>query len=152
MMRSSNKGFTLIELMIVVAIIGILAAIAYPNYQESTAKSRRGNAQAELLGLSSALERYYSQNNHYSNAANGGNDVGAPAATTYSVDLEVATFYTVTISNAGGSTANDTDTAQSYTLSAVPVTGSAMEGDRCGTMTLSSAGARTPTNPTDCWR
>ena len=152
MMLSRNKGFTLIELMIVLAIIGILAAIAYPNYQESTAKSRRGNAQAELMGLSSALERYYSQNNHYSNAAAGNNDIGAPLGTLYAVDAEVATFYTVTITSAGGSTANDTDTAQSYIVSAVPVVGSAMEGDRCGTMTLSSAGARAPTNPTDCWR
>ena len=152
MMRSRNKGVTLIELMIVVAIIGILAAIAYPNYQESTAKSRRGNAQAELMGLSSALERYYSQNNHYSNAANVGNDIGAPAGTLYAVDTQVAALYTVTISSAGGSTANDTDTAQSYIVSAVPRVGSAMENDRCGTMTLSSAGVRTPANPADCWR
>lgn len=152
MMLSRNKGFTLIELMIVLAIIGILAAISYPSYQESTAKTRRANVQAELLGLSSALERYYSQNNHYSNAANGGNDIGAPAGTLYAVDPQVATFYAVTISSAGGSTANDTDTAQTFIVSAVPETGSAMAGDRCGTMTVSSAGVRTPTTPADCWR
>ena len=147
MMLRKQAGFTLIELMIVVAIIGILAAIAFPSYQESTAKTRRANAQAEMLSLSSALERYYSENNHYSNAAAAGADTGAPAGTVYRVEAEVATFYTITISAVG-----DVDAAQTYTLSAAPVTGSAMAGDRCGTMTLSSAGVKTPTTPTDCWR
>ena len=141
-----QKGFTLIELMIVVAVIGILASIAWPSYTESVAKSRRGNAQAEMMSLSSALERYYTQWNHYSDAAVGGADTGAPAATLYTIEAETAQFYTITISAVGHA-----DTAQTYTISAVPV--GAMAGDRCQTMTINSAGVKTAAAGQDgCWR
>lgn len=145
-----QKGFTLIELMIVVAIIGIIASIGYPRYTESVSKSRRGNAQAEMLSLSSALERYYTQNNHYSNAAAAGADTGAPDPTIYSIEAEVTPFYTITISETDGGVA-DTTAAQSYEISAVPA--GVMTGDRCGTMTLNSAGVKTAAaGQTDCWR
>jgi len=146
-----NKGFTLVELMVVVAIIGIIASIAYPSYVESTAQAHRANAQAELMSLSSALERYYTQNNHYSNAATGGADTGAPLATLYTLDTDIANLYTVTISQTDGGT-GDTTAAQSYQLSAAPVAGGRMAADACGTMTLNSAGVKTPTTPADCWR
>ena len=150
LIAQKQKGFTLIELMIVVAIIGIIAAIGYPSYTESVAKSRRGNAQAEMLALSSALERYYTQNNHYSDAAAAGADTGAPDATLYTIDAETAQFYTITISETDEGVA-DTTAAQSYEISAVPAGG--MTGDRCGTMTLNSAGVRTAAaGETDCWR
>ena len=142
---TKQKGFTLIELMIVVAIIGIIAALGYPSYTESVAKSRRSNAQAEMMALSSALERYYTQNNHYSDAAAAGADTGAPDATLYTINAETTPFYTITISAVG-----DADTAQTYTISAAPA--GAMVGDRCGTMTINSAGVKAPANPTDCWR
>jgi type IV pilus assembly protein PilE len=143
-----TKGFTLIELMIVVAIIGIIAAIGYPSYQESTAKARRGVAQGAMMGLSSALERYYTQENHYSDAAAASADTGAPAADLYSFETSVSDFYTITISKTDGGT-SDTATAQTYELSAVPKAG--MTGDRCGTMMLNSAGVKTADEP-DCWR
>lgn len=69
MMKRKNLGFTLIELMIVVAIVGILSAVAYPSYQSHVLKSQRQVAQAALVSLSSTMERYYSENNKYTDAS-----------------------------------------------------------------------------------
>ena len=65
MRKTNSAGFTLIELMIVVAIIGILAAIAYPSYQDSVRKARRTDGQAMLLNVMALQERYYTDNNLY---------------------------------------------------------------------------------------
>ena len=64
-MKNPHRGFTLIELMVVVAIIGVLAAIAYPSYLQQTKKSRRADAKAALLDLATKEERYMSVNNKY---------------------------------------------------------------------------------------
>lgn len=65
MTKSNTAGFTLVELMIVIVIIGILAAIAYPSYQESISKARRIDGQAFLMGITNAQERFFTQNNRY---------------------------------------------------------------------------------------
>jgi len=67
-------GFTLIELMIVIVIIGILAAIAYPNYQEYLLKSGRSDGHAKLMQVMQTQERFYSQNQSYTD------NLGATAA------------------------------------------------------------------------
>src|SRR3990167_9475228 len=69
-----QRGFTLIELMIVIAIIGILAAIAYPSYQEYQLKSGRSDGHAKLMQVMQAQERFYSQNQSYTD------NLGATAA------------------------------------------------------------------------
>ncbi len=71
MKTGAQKGFTLIELMIVVAIIGIIAAIAYPSYQGYVESARRGDAKGALMQFASAMERYYTQNNTYIGADGG---------------------------------------------------------------------------------
>ena len=64
-MRHRMRGITLIELMIVVVIVSILAAVAYPNYQEFTARAKRNEARAALLRLATNQERFYLNNNTF---------------------------------------------------------------------------------------
>lgn len=68
MNRMKHKGFTLIELMIVVAILGLLVAVGLPSYRDSVERSERSLAQAGVLSVSTALEQYYAENNTYKGA------------------------------------------------------------------------------------
>ncbi len=124
------KGFTLIELMIAVAIVGILAGIAYPSYVNHVKKSRRADATVALLGLANAMERRYTETNSYCNAAgaggsdtcgDGGNsDSGSPSIYPAQSPIDGATkYYDLTIDDADGS---------SYTLIATPINAQAGYG------------------------
>ncbi|QGU32844.1 type IV pilin protein [Thermochromatium tepidum] len=129
-----SKGFTLIELMIAVAIVGILAAIAYPSYQAHVIKSRRATAQGCLLELAQFMERYYTTNMSYAGAT-------LPAGTQCQTDLQG--HYTFGFSG--------TPNATSYTLQA---TAQGLQADRdanCTPLTINQAGAKTPTT-NDCWK
>lgn len=136
-----KRGFTLIELMIVIAIIGILAAIAYPAYTNNVRDARRADAKSALLQLSQALERFYSINYTYAGTGAGGNS-GAPLSSVFGHTKTPfegsATFYNLTL----------TVTATSYTVTATPA--GSQVGDRCGTLTLNQAGSKTPTT-NNCW-
>lgn len=138
---SRSGGFTLIELMIVVVVIGILAAIAYPSYQEHVRKARRADAQTALLELAQFMERHYTANGKYLTAAN-----AAPGLPFSAAPKDGTTkYYDLSFSGA--------PTASSYTLSAVPK--GAMAGDTCGTLTLSNTGAKgqaTGATLATCWR
>jgi len=98
MFRHSQNGFTLIELMIVVVIIGILAMVAYPSYQESITKTRRADGMALLTEIVNAQERYFTQNNTYTTDLT---DLGYPSAT--NVESEEG-FYKATAAVCAGAT------------------------------------------------
>lgn len=135
-----NRGFTLIELMIVVAVIGILSAIAYPSYQEHVRKTNRADAQATLMELSHFMERFYSANGKYLTSANAGPTL--PFTTTPKGGA--ATNYNLSLS---------TVTAFAYTLTAT-ATGS-MANDKCGNLTLTNTGVRGSSingMAAECWR
>lgn len=118
MRKNRASGFTLIELMIVVVIVAILAAIAMPSYQRYVLRSHRTVAINALLDMASREARYYSANNVYTNALTGANGLGyassptpVPDATTIYYNLSAAlngNSFTLTAS-AAGNQANDAE-------------------------------------------
>jgi type IV pilus assembly protein PilE len=108
------------ELMIVVAIFGLLVAIAYPNYQDSVNNGRRVDAQGAVTGFASAMERHFTANNSYLGAGVAGADTGAPAIYMTQSPRDSGTkFYNLTIQAA---------TATTYTLRATPINGQVGNG------------------------
>ncbi|MCG8537230.1 MAG: type IV pilin protein [Pseudomonadales bacterium] len=117
----TKSGFTLIELMIVVAIIAIIATVAYPAYTESSKKARRADAKGAMMGFSQAMERHFTENNTYLGAANGGGNTGAPGIYPSEAPIDGGQkFYDLTIQAA---------TATTYTLRATPKNGQAGDGN-----------------------
>jgi len=140
-MNKKMKGFTLIELMIVVVIVGILAAVAYPSYQDSVRKSRRADAQGVLMGLAGAMERHYTNNNTYKGAGPSGADTGAPAIYAKKSPKDgTNTYYELTIKAA---------TANTYSLKA-DAKGPQLS-DKCGFLTLEHTGVKGHEKGSNCW-
>lgn len=134
--RRLVNGFTLIELMIVVAIIAILASIAYPSYQEQIAKGRRTEARVELSQAQQWLERFYSEHYSYTTATNGTAMATLFAAQPFRrAPREGTAVYNLTV----------TATVSAYTLTAVPISPGPMATDVCGTYTSFSRVASSPT-------
>ncbi len=134
-----SLGFTLIELMIVVAIVGILAAIAYPSYQDQIRKGRRADAMARMAELQQAYERWYTTNNTYA-----GFWAALPAAQKVTPSTG-ATYYAL------GSEEN----AQAFIITATPQSATGQSADRCGTLTIDHAGRKTKSGSAaieECWR
>lgn len=137
LMKKLSDGFTLIEVMIVVAIIAILAAIALPAYQNHIRRSDRATAQAKMLEIAGLLENNYLQRGQYVGtfiqAVNADNTLNRSLS---SGD----TRYNLAIT--------PTTNSQVYTITATPR--GAQASDRCGALTLNSANQKTAA-ASDCW-
>ena len=132
--KRMQRGFTLIELMIVVVVIGVLVAIGLPSYNNSVTRSIRADAQSALLGFAQAMERHFQQNYSYEAAAVGGNDTGPPDPTLFPSQAPIEgnnPSYDLTIT-----AADDTG----FTIRATPIAGGRQAGD--GFIQLDSLGRR----------
>ena len=148
-----EHGFTLIELMITLAVVAILAAIAYPSYQDSVRKSRRADAKSVVLNAAQWMERFYTANNRY-DQDRGGTAVALPAGLTQAPVEGGTKYYNISLTDCAGAA---TVTANTFTLCAVPIAGSAQANDRCGALTLTNTGVRgvcvaAPPTVDECWR
>ena len=139
-MHNLQQGFTLIEVVVVVAIVGILSAIAYPSYTEYIARGHRAEARANLLQAAQWMERAATANGTYPTASSAASAIAALEA-----QLKMDR-YGIKVDSANGS---------SYTLTATPK--GAQVGDKCGNYTLNQAGLRGAKDETtgdivgDCW-
>lgn len=136
--RSTSKGFTLIELMIVVAIVAILATVAVASYQFAVTKSRRAAAANCLQERAQFMERWYTTNLTYVGAAN------PPAQCDGNISPQ---HYAVTFAAA--------PTANAYTLLATPQNGQLANDTLCGVLSLTAQGVRgeagSAATADDCW-
>jgi type IV pilus assembly protein PilE len=141
MSSKRNFGFTLIELMIVVAIVAILATIAYPSYRNSVIRTNRAQAKAALLDVQVAQEKFFLQNKRYVSTTTGISAV-SPAGLGLRTTTENGLY---DISIASGS--DDTN----FTVVAT-AKGSQTSDTNCLVLTIDDSGARTPAPSTGCWR
>lgn len=128
----AQRGFTLMEVMIVVIIVGILAAIAVPSYLQHSRETKRADAHASLLRIATLEEKFFSNNNGYTTSTTALGYAANPATSNEG-------YWAVSITSG--------NVNSSFTLTAVP-TGGHVDPDCVAGITLTSAGLR---NPAVCW-
>jgi len=133
-----SRGFTLIELMVTVAIVGILAAIAYPSYTRYITRGNRTAAESFMLEVASMQERYLVDNRAY-----GANLTALGYA---ALPSSVAPNYQITLTA--------TAAPPAYVITATPLNGQATQDTGCGVLTLNNTGGKTAagTTPSNCWK
>lgn len=140
-----GRGFTLIEIMIVVAILGIVAAIALPSYRTYVDRARRADARAQMLQAAQFMQRFYTANDQFLNDRAGNNISTQMPANLLRSPADGAQIYALTVDA----------TVSTYTLTMAPLSGSPLAADACGSFTLTSTGVRGVTGTKsrdDCWK
>lgn len=135
-----QNGFTLIELMITVLIVGILAAVAYPSYSEYVVKSNRSAAESFILGVANKQEQYMLDARQYATTL--------AALSISSLPTEVSGKYTVAI------TADNAAAPPTYTITATPIGTQLARDTKCGAVTINQAGTKGENGTgtvADCW-
>ena len=144
---SKRRGFSLIELMVVVAIVAIISAFAYPSYQRYVVKAKRSVAQNALLQVADRQQQFFMDNKRY---ASDMTDLGFPAdpyivsdegSSTVASDLEAV--YSMSLSNV---------TTTTWTVTAAPLHGQLSRDGYCGSLSVTHAGTKGKSGTSDkCW-
>jgi type IV pilus assembly protein PilE len=150
-MRSSVRGFTLLEMMIVVTMIGILAAIAFPSYNSYILRSNRTVGKTVIMRIAGMQENYFNDRKQYATVLGGLSVPASTAATLYVLrDGQTATatsteaIYSVTLTGA---------TAMAFTIQATPINRQTKDTS-CGTLTYTNTGVKTASGSdgANCWK
>ncbi len=128
-----SRGFTLIELMIVVALIGVLSMIAFPSYQQYLAKARRADVRSVLLEAGQWMERHYTENLKYDTNTAGTAIADLFPSTLKQSPREGTSAYTIAVSAAA---------ARTYTITATRRPGGSMATDKCGDYQITNTGVK----------
>jgi len=136
----AERGFTIIELLIALAVVAILVGVAVPTYQDSVRKSRRGQAKSDLAEAAQAMERSYTLNNTYVVA---GKTTVADYTGFGQSPQKGTKFYDLSFDGAVA--------AGTFKIVAKPVTGTGQEKDACGTLSIDNTGKKEPATPEKCW-